>query len=243
MSFERPLRGGCHCGRNRYTVEFPKETTESVKLVFSPQRSHRVSQGSPIPAFLRVPLEWYHSATVAFFPDETSSMIHKVYTAPYEQHTKRHFCGFCGTSLTYWSEQPQSEANFIQLTLGTLSTEDLHDLEELGLLPDEDDGAVEAPGTPEEAKMTGTDENVIIYTGRETLGGLPWLDTLMEGSKLGTLRASKGTNQSRDGRVRVEWEVVEWTEDDGGDEGRPGKRKLGDLDEGNPASAMEGIQQ
>ncbi len=166
-------------------------------------------------------------------------MIHRVYTGPHEQHAKRHFCGFCGTPLTYWSEEPQSEAELIQLTLGSLSTEDLHDLEDVGLLPDEDDEVDETPGTPKETNMTGTDDEAVIYTGRETLGGLPWLDTLVEGSRLGNLRTSKGKSQSRDGHVRVEWEVIEWTEgDDGNDDAtRPGKRKFDERDE-----AMEGIQ-
>ena len=49
---------------------------------------------------------------------------------------KRHFCGFCGTPLSYWSENPKSEAEFISLTLGSLVGDDLRDLDELGLLPE-----------------------------------------------------------------------------------------------------------
>ncbi len=46
----------------------------------------------------------------------------------------RHFCGYCGTPLSYWTEQPPAEARFISLTLGSLVGEDLRELEELGLL-------------------------------------------------------------------------------------------------------------
>lgn len=61
-------------------------------------------------------------------------MIRRVYENPFEGHTRRHFCGFCGTPLTYWSDLPRGEANYIQVTMGSLSREDLGDLEELGLI-------------------------------------------------------------------------------------------------------------
>jgi hypothetical protein len=113
-------------------------------------------------AFLRVPLDWYHSTTFAFFPDETNAMIHRQYTCPTEQYAMRYFCGFCGTPLSYWSEEPRTEAEFIQVTLGSLSTKDLEDLEDLGLLPDSDDEADEQrPGTPRDAD-TAADEEVVL---------------------------------------------------------------------------------
>lgn len=213
-----------------------------------------VFEASPLAAFLRVPLEWYRSATFAFFPDETNAMIHRVYTSPREQHAMRHFCGFCGTPLSYWSEEPRTEAEFIQLTLGSLESEDLGDLEDLGLLPGSDDEAETPQGaiTPAEpAGLASQDagtrirddhrREVVPHRGRETLGGLPWFDTLIEGSRLGTIRRHKGTGRSRDGTVRVEWEVVEYTEDDSGDDSqRFGKRKF-DEREGN-THAMEGVE-
>lgn len=197
-------------------------------------------QASPLAAFLRVPLEWYRSATFAFFPDETNASIRRVYTSPIEQHSMRHFCGYCGTPLSYWSEQPRSEADFIQLSLGSLYGEDLGDLEDLGLLPGSDDETEkpESSLTPVDsaglaAAEAGTaiqdinTHEVVLRPGRETVGGLPWFDTLVEGSRLGTLRRRKGSGRSRDGTVSVEWEVVEFTEDDSGDDvHRSGKRKL-----------------
>src|SRR2546421_6283673 len=95
------------------------------------------SQAAPITSWLRIPLDWYHSTTYAFFPDETHSSIRRTYTHPRYPDTKRYFCGFCGTPLSYWSERPPLEKNFIYLTLGSLVAEDLRDLEELGLLPEE----------------------------------------------------------------------------------------------------------
>ena len=202
-----------------------------------------------------MPLEWYRSATIALYPDETNAMIHRVYTSPAEQHAMRHFCGFCGTPLSYWSEQPRSEADFIQLTLGSLSGEDLGDLEDMGLLPDSDAEASEAqaPVTPADATQiaaldAGTRvqdhgrRDVVLRPGRETLGGLPWFDTLVEGSRLGTIRTSKGSGRSRDGAVRVEWEVVEYTEDGSGgdDTPRSGKRKFDEREESK--DGMQGVE-
>jgi hypothetical protein len=176
-------------------------------------------------------------------------MIHRVYTSPREQHSMRHFCGFCGTPLSYWSEQPRTEADFIQLTLGSLCSEDLGDLEDMGLLPDSDEEADE-PQTPAArlalpaAATAPQEENrreLVLRNGRETLGGLPWFDTLVEGSRLGTIRTRKGSGRSRDGTVRVEWEVVEYTEDDSANgTPRSGKRKLDERD--GSKDAMQGVE-
>ncbi|KAJ4415754.1 hypothetical protein N0V85_002578 [Neurospora sp. IMI 360204] len=225
MSFERPLRGGCQCGRNRYIIQFPQNTTQRAQVIFNSPPSQYISHGSPLAAFLRVPLPWYHTTTLWFSPDERTSMIHRAYTSPFEPHSMRRFCGFCGTPLSYWSEEPRSEADYIQLSLSSLHPEDLADLEDLGMLPDlESEGETEADVSK---KQEG--KEAVTHIGRQTVGGLPWLDTLVEGSRLGTLRASKGRSQNTSGTVQVEWEVMEWTE---GDSGSPsgskgnGKRKL-----------------
>lgn len=152
-------------------------------------------------------------------------MIRRVYESPREQHSKRHFCGFCGTTLSYWSEEPRSEAGYIQLTLDSLSRRDLGDLEDLGLIPDE----AEAEASQTAAPAPEEDEEEV-YEVRET-SGLPWFDTMLQGSILGSLRTSKGTRQSRDGRVRVEWEIVEWKAEDDSDGSSLGKRKLQDRED------------
>lgn len=168
----------------------------------------------------------------------------------------RHFCGFCGTPLSYWSEEPRTEADFIQLTLGSLHNDDLGDLEDLGLLGDSEvssraaspppsGDAVMIGGSPEQGELS---RQVATRGHREVFGGLPWFDSLVEGSRLGrrlgNVRASKGSGHTPDGTVRYEWEVVEYTEggdDDGNDTPRSGKRKLDDRDSGEVSFAMHGV--
>ena len=76
------------------------------------------------------------------------------------------------------------------------------------------------------------------------MGALPWFDALTEGSRLGTLRRAKGGGMDRSGRVRVEWEVVEWSEDDMGDAESPRKRKLEEVERADAGGGqMEGVVQ
>ncbi|SPQ26033.1 94de75f0-3e18-4459-bb08-4e759cf6ff09 [Thermothielavioides terrestris] len=250
MSSERLLHGGCLCGRNRYIVEVPHDAAQSAKVVFSSHPSHRSSLATPLPAYLRVPLAWYHSATVPLQADETRAQIRRVWssllplprtrtrtrsTHPHHAQTdpaaaaahyytaQRHFCGFCGTPLAYWSEAPRGEADFIQLALGSLSPRDLVDLEELGVVPGSEG---------EEGRMKRMMMMIIGVTAAEvirgTVGAVPWFDALTEGSRLGTLRRAKGKGANRSGTVRVEWEIVEWTEDDAAES--PRKRKIEDVE-------------
>lgn len=100
---------------------------------------------------------------------------------------------------------------------------DLRDLEDLGLLPRE---ALDDAENDREKIKTATKPRCA--DGEEAL---PWFETMVEGSRLGKMRRSKGHGASGNGRYQVEWEIVEWTEDDqklplGG-----GKRKLGEVDE------------
>jgi len=166
-------------------------------------------------------------------------MIRRVYEHPSQRHAKRHFCGFCGTPLSYWSEEPPSESEFIHVTLGSLSAEDLGDLEDLELLPAEGDDQAAADRRGVNAPIQ---EATAQGAGRET-SSLSWFDTLTAGSRLGDLRTSKGSSLSRDGRLRVEWEVVEWTEDDGDPE-NPAKRKKPDPEVAETGhEAMEDVRQ
>jgi hypothetical protein len=197
-----------------------------------------------------VPLSWYHSTTYSFFPDETHSLIRRVYTHPTQQHSKRHFCGYCGTPLSYWSEEPYSEADFINLTLGSLLRQDLADLEDMGLIPDQSDGDDSPPAATTTAVTGGTtttDTPMTVTVGptrntalRESYG-VPWFDGLVEGTRLGRMRRAQGIQRSRDGKVKIEWEVVEYADDgtpqDRGEEedvemgsSTPGKRKLEDVE-------------
>ncbi|PHH82809.1 hypothetical protein CDD83_3173 [Cordyceps sp. RAO-2017] len=253
----RPLRGGCQCGRNRYIIAVPQDGVREAQVLFNTEPVHQIPLATPLAAYIRVPLSWYHSTTFAFFPDETHAMIRRVYTHPSQQHSKRHFCGFCGTPLSYWSEKPMSEAEYINLTLGSLLREDLRDLEDMGLIPDADeDEAKEAKGAREaeaeaeakaEAKAEGAEEQrpaaptpTRSAALRASLG-VPWFDGLVEGTRLGSLRRSQGVKRSRDGSVTVEWEIVEYTDGGSGpgsdvdmetaSAASSGKRKMQDRDE------------
>ncbi|EPE08641.1 hypothetical protein F503_04228 [Ophiostoma piceae UAMH 11346] len=239
----RTLHGGCQCGRNVYIVQPPPDATETALLLFDPAPSHRVSLASPLPTYLRVPLAWYHSQTQPFSADETPILINRTYEhLPSDESTRRNFCGYCGTPLSFWSEGPHPEADYIRLALGSLSIEDLEELDEwVEDLGDRAESEESEESEGSESKRSGKPEKKRL-TGGPT--GIPWFDSFVEGSRLGRHleqqqreRATKtldntettaakravhrhetGLAQSADGSVHVEWEVLEWTEgdDDGG---------------------------
>lgn len=64
---------------------------------------------------------------------------------------------------------------------------------------------------------------------------------MIEGSKLGKVKVSRGQKQTGDGQ-KVEWEVVEWTDEDEGEgedaAGVSGKRKLADVEGGDVLMAV-----
>ncbi|KAI0446091.1 hypothetical protein F4803DRAFT_505586 [Xylaria telfairii] len=208
------LRGSCRCGRNQYVIGLPSAPSDLAQVIFDSDINHRLSSASPLSAFLRVPLLWYHSEVFPFFPDETRATIRRLYAHPNERHTQRSFCGYCGTPLSYWSEQPPSEAEYIKLTLGSLLTEDLHNLQELGMVPDdtEQDEMEIEPTT-----VSGPTSELV---GRD-ITSVPWFDSLISGSRLGRMHTEKSIRRDRDGTSWVEFEITEWTADDdnGGDEG------------------------
>ncbi|KAI9822835.1 MAG: hypothetical protein M1826_000363 [Phylliscum demangeonii] len=263
MSASRPLRGACSCGRNEYQIQPPTASWQAAQVLFdSSSAHHRRSQAAPLSAFLRIPLSWYHSQTHAYYPDETHPAIRRSYTSGTQPHAIRHFCGYCGTPLTYWTEQPPAEADYISLTLGSLRGEDLRELEDWGLLRallDEDEGRKEAAEEEELAAVA------VVYAG------LPWFDRLLDGSRLGQLMLRHRERERRAGEVaghaprheggfagpgpgpvetavRVEWEIVEWTEGgepaegemggggsgsgsgSGSGNGNGGKRKIGEME-------------
>ncbi|KAI0014027.1 hypothetical protein F4779DRAFT_612834 [Xylariaceae sp. FL0662B] len=236
----RALRGSCYCGRNQYVVQIPGGTSEVAQILFDSNAHHRLSSATPLSAFLRVPLSWYHSETFPFFPDESRSSIRRVYSHPAEQSAMRQFCGFCGTPLSYWSEQPRSEADYIQLTLGSLLTEDLHGLDDMGLVPDDSEHdemeIVPAPLSGRESQLTGRD-----------ITSIPWFESMISGSRLGNMHTTRGVQESRDGTVRVEFEITEWTGDgatnddaEGSESSAMGKRKREELDDANVNNTTQG---
>lgn len=208
----KALTGGCSCGRNRYAVSIPTNSSEKAQIYFDSGRSQHRYHASPLSAWLRIPLIWYSSTTIPVLADETHASIKRVYSPPNEK-SQRHFCGFCGTPLSYWSEQPPSEADYISLTLGSLSGTDLGNLEDMGAFPKE---------AVEEAES----DRRLINSGVTATDTLPWFEKMVEGSTLGKIRR---TGLRREDGVRVvEWEIVEWTEAEG--DASPGKRKIGELE-------------
>ncbi|KAG6025268.1 hypothetical protein E4U41_001578 [Claviceps citrina] len=245
MSAVRPLRGGCVCGRNRYIIVLPKDGIQHVQVLFSTERLHQEPLGSPLAAYIRVPLAWLHSTTFAFFDDETHSMIRRVYTHPSQEHTKRNFCGFCGTPLSYWSEDPRSEADYIHLTLGSLLRQDLQDLDDMGLIPGSEDSEGDVgEGERTKQEKEGEGDTPARGTALRQSFGVPWFDAMVEGTRLGRMRWTHEIRPSEDGTVKIDWEISEQpdsgSEGGGGDDdcvdpgsasGLSGKRKLQDRGE------------
>lgn len=120
------------------------------------------------------------------------------------------------------------DAEHICLTVGSLLDEDQALLEDLGYLPNEE-------SSDEETIPTGPSRSTqAVARSDQQFRGAPWFEEIVKNTALGHFKQQRGGHTSRDGSVKVEWEVVEWTEgDDGDDEGSvtPNKRKIGQLDE------------
>jgi hypothetical protein len=199
-------------------------------------------------AWLRVPIDWVSSTTVAQFPNETHSSIRRTFTPAQEPSCKRVFCGYCGTHLSYWTEHPAAESEYLSITLGSLLYEDIHALQELDLLPG-DTTPEELGATP--ANTDGVQEDSAVAnvsqeqptaqrstrTGR--LGDLDWFEEMINGSQLGrTQNTRRGMGVSADGNTQVSWEVSEYFE--GENETTPAiatgsKRKIEDIGEDDVA--------
>lgn len=135
--------------------------------------------------------------------------------------------------LPFPSTVPVHQANntSICVTLCSLTSTDLRDLEERGLLPTE----ALADAETDKEKIAGGNR---VLRGEVTeFETVPWFETMVEGSRLGKMKTSKGTKT--DGRFKIEWEIVEWTEGDREEHGKnegetaetavTGKRKLSDI--------------
>ena len=199
------------------------------------------SQGTPLTAWIRVPLQWVASTTAAQFPDETHTSIRRTFTPPEQPHCKRTFCGYCGTHLSYWSEDPPSEADFLNVTLGSLLGEDLRALQDLDLLPDDVEPneirtisrIFSSSGDVHEAVETRQQEEPVVNRSRRQgqLGNLDWFEEMIDGSRLGrTRKTRRGMGTTPDGSTKIQWEVSEYI-DDGTDSSTPSgsKRKIGDV--------------
>lgn len=144
------------------------------------------------------------------------------------------FCGFCGTPLTLWTDNPREEAEFMSVAIGSLFGEDQRALEDLNLLPDdldenedEDDVEAEVSGSALAPSLDTSSVVVPSFTGPGDIsrsfrhgkaGGIPWFEEMVEGSRLGRLmRARRGMGVSDDQSTSIEWEVSEWHDDGSGE--------------------------
>ena len=155
--------------------------------------------------------------------------------SPFSSQTQRQFCGYCGTQLTSWNERTRDEADHICLTVGSLFDEDQEILGELGYLPSDasDDEVVVVP-----VKELHAAERALVAP---VYRGAPWFEELVENTRLGQLKKQRGGHSTAEG-VKVEWEIVEWTEaDDADDESNnksPTKRKLREYEVDAPMESV-----
>ena len=188
---------------------------------------HRAYWAPGYPVSIRVPLSQMHSTTYALYPDETHNAIRRVFSPYHAPHTKRHFCGFCGTALSSWSERTPEEAQWIVVNMSSLRHESLERLQNAGYLsaPEEEEDNTENELSREQPSQSPAFEH---QEPTRELRGSPWFEEMVEGSELGRIRRRRGGQTSTDGRMRYEWEVVEI----GGEEAEntatgTAKRKLG----------------
>lgn len=113
-----------------------------------------------------------------------------------------------------------SEAEYINITLGSLLQEDLRDLEDMGFLPDE--AASPEPEASGEKEASQTQTSGLSPATRSTAlrqsYGVPWFEGLVAGTRLGNMTRSHGIKRTEDGKVKVEWEIFEFNGDDGSTE-------------------------
>ena len=172
------------------------------------------------------------TTTYAFSPDEPHHSIRRVFSPFHAPHTKRHFCGYCGTPLSSWNESTHREADWIRVNVGSLRNESVHrlkqsleDLKSPERGPEFSQGALQTPSNSSDRQVMGN----------------PWFEEIVEGSELGRIRRRRGGQTSADGRSKVEWEVVEVGEDEEESLPTSTKRKLNAMhdNQGND-SQMQG---
>ncbi|KAK2747723.1 hypothetical protein FQN57_001752 [Myotisia sp. PD_48] len=209
----RELRGACSCGRNQYLIAIPQGGASEAGVYFDAGHDSRRTQAAPLTAWLRVPLEWYQSITRSFFPDETHPSIRRTFVSPTDPHCRRIFCGFCGTPLSCWTDNPSQESEYLSVTVGSLFGADQSALEDMGLVPEDPDvesvGPVLVTPSSSTAQLASQEPQISVHHHSGTLHGIPWFEEMIEGSRLGRIgkrRRGAGGNHS----VRVEWEISEW---------------------------------
>ncbi|KAF7192873.1 hypothetical protein HII31_05787 [Pseudocercospora fuligena] len=176
------LVGACACERNYYNITFPSESASLAQVFFDNSSSSRRATAAPVTAWLRVPLDWYSSATFAQFPDESHASIKRTFHTPASSRLlppmRRQFCGYCGTTLTAYNEAQQAQGyggrdSTLDVTLSSLLNESLDRLESLRILPDSDSDEDSVRSPTEGLVRGGTIDNEDhIPTNEENPGGV-----------------------------------------------------------------------
>lgn len=128
------------------------------------------------------------------------------------------------------------------MTVGSLLTDDLHELEDMGLIPADPNIAQHTRDQhPGEVRSQPSAVTVIPRNS----DGIPWFETMLAGSVLGNIQTRRV--EAHNGRIRVEWEVTEWTEgtnenDEDADmseasDAADNKRKRGNADDGTTGTS------
>lgn len=168
-----------------------------------------------------------------------------MFTSTREPNSKRVFCGYCGTHLTYWCETPEAEAQYLNITVGSIFGDDIRTLEQLGLLSSsgEAPSSREAPKeTPEQSSppaQSHTDDDLQNTVSRSAQDGLEWMEDMLNGTWLGKFHQThRRIGLGGDRTTQIEWEITEISGNVSESEtgaGR-GKRKLEAVGSGEDAS-------
>ncbi|KAF2858114.1 hypothetical protein K470DRAFT_252060 [Piedraia hortae CBS 480.64] len=217
MSEHTQLFGSCFCERNQYRVVVPTSQASAAQVFFDNGAVSRVAQATPIAAWLRVPLDWYESMTVAHFPDESHSSIKRTFQTPGhadpQRPVRRQFCGYCGTHLTAWDEA--RDADSVDVTLGSLFSQSLDQLRKLHLYPDWEDDSDASSAEEGGQADRNTEMEVDVAESKQPRArhllqgdGMPYFENLVQDSRLGRIKRQTGSQSLPDGRV-VQWSFVE----------------------------------
>ncbi|KAF8251142.1 hypothetical protein K440DRAFT_638379 [Wilcoxina mikolae CBS 423.85] len=135
-SWNTPLHGHCFCNGCSYTLDPSRALqTEAFTKVFGGNiiafHDHctdcRRATTSLATAYFIIPTE-------CIIWSDSSSQHLKTYVSS-EGDVERQFCGQCGTALTFYQKSRAKRVECIDVTIASLSEEDLKRLDTLGLTP------------------------------------------------------------------------------------------------------------
>lgn len=141
----------------------------------------------------------------------------------------------------------------MNITLGSLLSEDYRTLQELNLLPedegedDDNDQLVMSGGLGQGDSNAGevAEQHSPTITRTQRSGrseGMTWFEEMLDGSRLGrTQKTRRGVGVSDGGSTRVEWEISEYFEDGSGGPQTPtgSKRKIDEMGKDDDDVSMQ----